>query len=676
MNTDNQSFFDSKPKILVVDDLELNRLLLSDMLMDHYDILEAENGLKAIQILKENWSVISLVLLDYLMPKMNGFEVLKTMRSRGWLDFIPVIMITAETNDTFVDEAYDLGVMDFISRPFDVSIVNHRVNNAYMLSSKQKYLEEIISSQIMEKSRQSDMLVNVLSHIVEFRNGESEHHVLNVRMITQALLEELNALKTTSYTKEEIEMYSLASSLHDIGKISIPEEILNKPGRFTKEEFEKMKKHTTIGYEMMKALPKYQDDPLVEAATNIARWHHERYDGNGYPDHLKGSEIPIYTQVTALADVYDALVTKRVYKNAYSHEKALSMILNGECGVFQPELLQALVNVQPIIMEKLNNHDSIGKEVSLRSVSEVMAHSNVAEQIHVLSYERNKYDFFARNSQEIQFEYTCSSNICTLSQWAAQKYHLNEVIFNPFQYPGLIRLLGKENMETIRRTFARLDPHSKDEKIDLKIETGDGFMWIRMSFRGLFSEDGTHTLNAVFGLMSFMDDDKKEKELLRIAASHDGLTGLINQEHAPKIAQKRLEHHPERNYALAIIDIDYFKHFNDEFGHPFGDEVLKAFSAQIKKCIRSTDFAARIGGDEFLIMIQYKNNYQKAMHRIFNALQIEYKNQPIRCSMGVAITSENLKDYPDLYKAADIALYASKNGGRSQLTFYNTMRLT
>lgn len=663
------SGFDEKPKILIVDDSQINRLLLSDMLMDHYDILEAENGLQAIQILKDNWSVISLVLLDYFMPQMNGFDVLKTMKVRGWLDFIPVIMITAETSETFVDEAYDLGVMDFISRPFDVSIVNHRVNNAYMLSSKQKHLESIISSQILEKSRQSDMLVNILSHIVEFRNGESEHHVLNVRMITRMILEELNNLKLSDYSKDEIDMYALASSLHDIGKISIPETILNKPGRFTKEEFDQMKTHTTIGYDMMKALPQYQDDPLVKAASNIARWHHERYDGKGYPDGLKGNAIPLYAQATALADVYDALVTKRVYKNAYSHQKALNMILHNECGTFQPELLQALKNIHPALVEKLNNYEFADKEITQRNISEVMSHSHMAEKIHVLFYERNKYDFFARNSQEIQFEYTCSTRVCTLSQWAAQKYQLSEVIFNPFQNIGLQKLLGKDNMETIRKAFLHLTDHSKDQKIDLKVETEDSPLWLRFYFRGLFIEE--NTLDTVFGLVCFLQDDKRENELLRIAASHDGLTGLINQEYASKILKEKLEHHPERNYALAIIDIDHFKNVNDKYGHLFGDEVLKSFAFQIQKSIRTTDFAARIGGDEFLVFIQYKNNCQKAMERIFKDLQYFYKDLYVQCSMGVAVTDFTRKDYKKLYQAADEALYSSKKSGRARLTFSN-----
>ena len=313
-----------RKKILVVDDSEMNRSILSDMLGDEYDILEAVNGVEAIAVIKERESEIALMLLDIVMPQMDGFEVLSVMNKGNWIGNIPVIMISAETSSSLVRQAYDLGVTDYISRPFDGKVVRRRVNNTIMLYTKQKMLQGMVAEQILEKEKSSSLMVEILSNIVEFRNGESGLHVLHVRTITETLLKYL-AEKTDKYelNHTKIAMISLASALHDIGKISIDEKILNKPGKLTDEEFKIMKTHAAIGGDMLKNISHRREEELVKVAYEICRWHHERYNGRGYPDGLKGEEIPISAQVVAMADVYDALTSERVYKPAFSHEKAV-----------------------------------------------------------------------------------------------------------------------------------------------------------------------------------------------------------------------------------------------------------------------------------------------------------------------------------------------------------------
>lgn len=341
-----------KQNILIIDDSRTNRELLKAMLEHDYNIIEASGGPEGIEILKAGEYEFAVVLLDIIMPGMDGFTVMENMRSDSRTKDIPVIMISTEDNNSTIRKAYDLGVADYISRPFDSRIVYRRVSNVIKLFAKQRRLMDLVTENIQEKEKNNQMMIGILSHIVEFRNGESGLHVLHINQITQMLLDNL-VKKTDQYnlTWHDRFLIATASALHDIGKIGIPEEILNKPGRLTDEEFDIMKKHTVIGEEILKELDMYQDEKLVQVAMQICRWHHERYDGRGYPDGLKGEEIPISAQVVSVADVYDALTSNRVYKKAYSHEKAMQMILNGECGTFNPMLLECLVEIQ----DKLKN---------------------------------------------------------------------------------------------------------------------------------------------------------------------------------------------------------------------------------------------------------------------------------------------------------------------------------
>ena len=351
------------PQLLVVDDSEMNREILKEILGKEYRILEACDGEEALKMLEQYGTEISLVLLDIIMPKMDGFEVLAYMNRDKWIEDIPVIMISSEGSESYIRRAYELGASDYISRPFDAKVVYQRVINMIKLYAKQRRLIHLVTDQIYEKEKNNRMMTGILSQIVEFRNGESGLHVLHINILTQLLLEKLMR-KSENYdlSWSQQHMIATASALHDIGKIGIDEKILNKPGKLTKEEFEAMKQHTIIGARMLDRLEMYHDEEMMKYAYEICRWHHERYDGKGYPDGLKGEEIPISAQVVSLADVYDALVSDRVYKKAYSHEKAIEMILNGECGMFNPLLLECLVEIQ----------DKVRKELGIKDVNECL----------------------------------------------------------------------------------------------------------------------------------------------------------------------------------------------------------------------------------------------------------------------------------------------------------------
>ena len=343
-----------KYRILVVDDSEMNREILSEILNEEYDIIEADSGDTCIDMLRKYETGISLVLLDIVMPGMDGFGVLNYMNRHHYLEDIPVIMISSEDSTETVRRAYEMGVSDYINRPFDAGVVHRRVYNTIKLYAKQRRLIALITNQVYEKEKNNRMMVGILSQIVELSNGESGSHVLNINMFTGMLLESL-VQHTDKYDLSWSErlLITTASALHDIGKIGIDDKILNKPGRLTDEEFKIMQNHTIIGASILENMGSYQDEELMKVAYQICRWHHERYDGKGYPDGLKGDEIPISAQVVSLADVYDALVSERVYKKAYSHEKAIEMITNGECGCFNPILLECLLDIQDRIKRKM-----------------------------------------------------------------------------------------------------------------------------------------------------------------------------------------------------------------------------------------------------------------------------------------------------------------------------------
>lgn len=346
--------WEEKPQILIVDDSEMNRAILSEILCGDYRILEAADGEECLKKMQQHMGDIALVLLDLVMPKMNGFEVLDFMNRNHAIEDLPVIMISGEDSEASVRRAYEMGVSDYVARPFDARVVYRRVFNTIKLYAKQRRLVSLLSEQIRARERNTSMLVGVLSQLVEFRNGESGLHVQHIHRLTERVLEKLlerpNIYHITSEMQENI---PLASALHDIGKIAIDEKILNKPGRLTPEEFEVIKTHTTIGADMLSKLDNFCSEPLLQTAYSIARWHHERWDGRGYPDGLKGNEIPIEAQVVALADVYDALTSDRCYKKACPHEQAVEMILNGECGAFNPMLLECFVEIKDDLKREL-----------------------------------------------------------------------------------------------------------------------------------------------------------------------------------------------------------------------------------------------------------------------------------------------------------------------------------
>lgn len=336
-----------KEQILIVDDLEVNRVILSDVFVDEYEILEASNGNEAIYQLENNHNIV-LILLDVVMPELNGFGVLEYMKEKDLLDRIPVILITGETIINSDDQAYSFGVADVMHKPFYPHIVKRRGKNIIELYQSKKHMEERLKEQekaIRKQEKQirdnNEFMIDALSSVVEFRNLETGEHIRRIKYFTRIMLKYLmKYFPKYGLTQEQVDEIARAAALHDIGKIGIPDAILLKPGRLTPEEFEIMKTHTTIGCDVLEKFKERQSGEFYQYCYEICRYHHERWDGNGYPDHLKGEEIPISAHIVAIADVYDALVSPRVYKSPYANNIAYDMIMNGECGQFSPDVLE------------------------------------------------------------------------------------------------------------------------------------------------------------------------------------------------------------------------------------------------------------------------------------------------------------------------------------------------
>ena len=463
-----------RAKILIVDDDAMNRVVLSDLLSDEYDIIEAKDGDEALEILEKQAKEITLVLLDMVMPGRDGLEVLKIMNEKDWIKGTPVVMISAETSTPQVEKAFSLGVTDFIYRPFDQMVVQTRVRNTINLYVKQMQLSELVTDKIYERTRNSDMLISILSHIVEFRNGESGQHVLHIKKITDILLRAL-LKRTQEYkiTEEEIGTIATASSMHDIGKITIPDEILNKPGKLTKEEFDIMKQHSMNGAKMLDAIQFFKNEPLMKFAYDICRWHHERWDGRGYPDGLKGDEIPISAQVVSVADVYDALTSERCYKKAFSHEKALEMIRNNECGVFNPLLLECLGDVADTLPKELNDQrtsklsDADFAKIA-RSIFENTEESSDNIIYEQYLNERKKSQFFATLHRGVTFEYTYEPSMLKLEAKNAKSLSFPKTMIEPENNSEFWNIFGRENWDE----FAKLlhDPQLNNDSFTFNSE--------------------------------------------------------------------------------------------------------------------------------------------------------------------------------------------------------------
>ena len=469
---------DKRQKILIVDDSELNRDILKEILGETYNYLEAENGNQAIQMIGENIG-IDLMLLDINMPQMNGFEVLEIMKESQCINETPVIMISSEADVDTMRKAYELGITDYITRPFDSVIVQKRVQNTLGLYMNQKHLINVVYDQVYEKEENNNIMIQIMSNILGSRNSESREHILHIKTATDEY----------HLTETDIALITTASSLHDIGKICIPEEILNKPGRLTDEEFKIMKNHSELGAAIIKDMDFPQDHPLVHTVWEICRWHHERWDGKGYPDGLKGEEIPIAAQVVSIVDVYDALTSERCYKKAFDHNTAIKMILDGQCGQFNPILLKCFKELSPSFSKLISkeNDDNKYYNEAQRLSNEILSDKSLPNQIYsqsLIKVMQEKIDFFKSNSGLYSIDYNAVSGQLTILN---EKQHIlcqvNNPNFNLFKEFGI----NREDAKRIQIFLHQTSVYNKEISVQIKAKVENGSQMYKLKLHTLWS---------------------------------------------------------------------------------------------------------------------------------------------------------------------------------------------
>lgn len=690
--------------ILIVDDVELNRAILSELFHEAHPILEAANGQQALEILRERHNDIVVVLLDIIMPVMDGYEVLQAMNREKWLERIPVVLITAENSDTASLKSYDLGVSDIINKPFNPSIVKRRVENIIELYAHKGHLESLVSEQVQRLEDQARkinqanaFMIEALSSVVEFRSFESGQHIKRIRFTTRILLEAM-AVRYPKYglTPLSMDKISLAASMHDIGKIAIPDAVLNKPGKLTYEEFEVMKTHTLKGCDLLQSLNYSQSETFYRYCYDICRSHHERWDGRGYPDGLVGARIPIWAQVVALADVYDALTSERVYKPAYTHQQAVDMILGGECGAFNPELLEVFRDEAPRLEkgphgtpeeqqreEEATAFDPFAEEEQAAGCrdSEVLS----SRTLWLLEREREKYRIVTELSGDIVFSYDMVTDTLEFSE----KYHTvfgrdirlphaaETVLHSPF--------IHEDDRSLISARLGGLTPQHPQCRLELRILTAEGaYEWFEVYAHALWDADSGYECVGYLGKLVNIHERKAETSLLREQARSDALTGLDNRSRVEERVRAALRSEPDALAALLFMDIDNFKSVNDQHGHLAGDVVLRRVASVIRGRVRDSDVVGRVGGDEFVIFLRNVSSEADVARKAselcsMNGVALDAGGPAegsagvldVSCSVGIAMCPRDGNVYSQLLAKADQALYAAKEQGKRQYAFYH-----
>ncbi|MGI5893279.1 MAG: diguanylate cyclase domain-containing protein [Candidatus Merdivicinus sp.] len=680
-------------KILIVDDAEVNRAILQELFCYEFDTEEAENGQDAIRVIERDHAQIAAILLDVVMPVMDGFGVLHYLSKKNYLEKIPVFFITAETSSDVTMQGYENGVVDVITKPIvDPAIVRKRVKNAIELFQNRNNLASLVEQQVQTIKSQSEKLkytnvsiIDMLSSVIEFRSGESGQHVRRIRKTTRILLAAMSE-KYPQYRMDEetIEMISNASAMHDVGKISIPDYILNKPGRLTAEEFEEMKKHPLYGCNLFEKIPFFQDESIFQYCYEICRHHHERWDGKGYPDRLKKDEIPIYSQVVAVADVYDALVSERVYKKAIPHDKALSMILNGEWGAFNPLLLEEFQKQEPLLYSLLYSDNEITAHEREAHIEWAAKVKRPAEQqvlsdrtLELLERERRRYSILSKMSGDILFDYDKKTDTLEYTEKYQEIFNGNIQIVHAADYFANTDQIDRQDFLRIKKAIRSLTPQNPIYRTEVQLRTKSGQKeWFEAYIQAAWDSENSQDFIGCIGKLTSIHQLKAESLHWKQQAMHDYLTGLYNRQAFEGIVHKMLLTEPDTPFSLMFIDIDNFKQVNDTKGHLMGDQLLKQAAKTLSALLRSTDVVARIGGDEFAVLLSGLGD-RKVLQKKADAICAAFSKEMdpvyqsgISSSIGITIYPDDGSDYRLLLQKADTALYYVKNRGKGVSAFY------
>lgn len=673
-----------KPEILIVDDIEINRALLGEIFQNSCQVVEAAGGRQALEALRKNAVRFSVVLLDLVMPEVDGFQVMAAMKELGLIGKLPVVMITAETSDWIMRKGYDLGAAEIINKPFSPSIVRRRIHNVMEQYAYRNKLENLVSEQtdeLREQARKlrenSAQMIDTLSTIIEFKNMESSQHIYNIRTITKLLLTEL-CMRHGDYglTPQEIENISEAAAMHDIGKIAIPDEILNKPGKLTKEEYEIMKTHCQKGCEILERLSKVQNLAYFDYCYEICRHHHERFDGKGYPDGLVGNETPIWAQAVSLADVYDALTSKRVYKEAYSGDKAAKMIMAGECGAFNPVLMDTLTALLPVLKSGKGTEDvQVGRQELSPAPVPLPGRNEESRLIGALELERDKYLTIAGMSEEALLEYNGELDILYLSPKLMALTGLNHEIKRFQMFIGKSKAVNGEDLDKVFAGMDGLTPKNRTCSFEIQLNLDRaGFAWYRLELYGVFGDQAAGPCRHYIGKLQNIETEIQRDLRKFMQARIDLLTGLLNRDSMMGKISAAIQKQPEQAAAVCLVDLDQFQAINDAFGRNLGDNVLKRVANHLRDGLDQDCLVGRVGGDEYMLFFPQAENDQALearLRQLQHKLSDHFINIGLTASVGVALYPKDGKDVDGLFQRADKALFYAHRMGKGGCCIYH-----
>ncbi len=647
------------------------RTQLRNSIGEHMGVFECVDVLSLKRIIEQKKKVLSMVIFDFIfLPEM------KSSRDQEIDDDIPVVITVPTGNTEYENYAYLWGAHQVVQLPINARVAEIKIRTISTHFSEKRSLKRIISEQKNEIHNTSEYLIDALSAIIECRSLESGRHVRRIRAFTHVLLEEIET-NCPEYNLDAmvIRRISGAAALHDIGKISIPDSILNKPSKLTEEEFEIMKTHSVAGGEIIEHLGGIGNDDFIRYAYNICRYHHERWDGGGYPEGLAGDDIPICAQVVGLADAYDALTSKRVYKDAYSCEKAARMIIDGQCGLFSPMIIECFKNVSSefAYLAKIYSDGKIDNSDEIRDVTApiVKTYANNLQEL------RLKYEIIIRHLNSLVIELDLETN------------KINYV-YNPdtsFDY-----LRSTSNSEQAISLMAENSVHPDDkDMLTIRFQTYLKTFFdsgLKKSLRRYRMQD-KNGVYRYYNVTTYRLDDSSKKiigvwdeapeEITK--AERDALTDLLNKESSQRLTEEHLAENTDGQIsALIIIDLDNFKNVNDRYGHLFGDEVLSRISREIGRLFRSTDVVGRIGGDEFMVFTPNISDCKLISERCETLIKTtsglfegHMQELGLSCSIGIAFSPEHGTAYTELFRHADIALYRAKHLGKNRAVVYEAL---
>ncbi len=665
------------PSMLIVHGIERDRAVLHGIFRDRYDVLEAGSAAEALEKIEHSRLRIGLIVLAMELPDHDGLHMLHEMFSRGILPGIPVMMIASGISPEKAAAAIQLGVTDFIELPYNAEIIKRRVQRIVESERALLNLDELVEARTMEFRRVNRYAIEALSTIVEFRSGETAQHTRRISLFTRIFCQALSKHYMEFILSDTmIDDIVCASALHDVGMIAVPETILNKPGRLSNEEFEIMKRHTLYGAEVIERIASAGGERFFACCKDICLCHHERWDGNGYPGGLSGDAIPLWAQVVALADVYEALTSERVYKPPFSHEQALVMIEEGDCGAFNPKLLTTLDLVAVRLKRALD-------EMQMTGDSPISDSCDAPERftpraIKLLEHEREQYKTYASLSGEVLIDYDVENDALSFSGRFSDHFD-GELIRRSVPVDDVLsRYLYPGDRNALEQAISSASAGKPTIKMELRLLTKRGwYEWYEVVVRTLWSGEGAGRCVRALGKLTNVDQVVRETSRLREQATRDVLTGLLNRIETERCIKQRLTEGEDVGGALLYVDIDNFKEINDTRGHGFGDDVLRKMGQAIHANIRETDVAGRIGGDEFIVYLDRVRseegvigNVDRLISVVRQGFQVRAERAPVSISVGIARFPQDGVRYETLLEKADQAMYSAKYAGKGRYAFY------